>query len=58
MSTKTGDRHERFPTTGPVVGDYTRYTHVTSDEDTIIYDENEEDAWVQATKSVNLDTWR
>lgn len=58
MSATPDDSYDRFPTTGPNAGEYTRFTHIASDEGMIIYDERDEGGWIQAEESLDLDAWR
>ncbi|MBX0324691.1 hypothetical protein EGH21_16820 [Halomicroarcula sp. F13] len=54
----TDDAADRYPTTGPHTETYDRYRHVTTGAETILYDTETEDAWIQATLSLDLDDWR
>jgi len=58
MATNAHDTDDRLPTTGPEPADYGRYRHVTTGEECIVYDDEQDDAWIQATNAVALDTWR
>lgn len=59
MSTEQNNSDGRFPTTGPDPREYERYQHTRTDEnDNLIYDLEVEDAWIESSLGVSLDTWR
>lgn len=59
MSPKTTDPHDRFPTAGPDIESYDRYRLVsTGTNESIIYDTECEEAWIQTALLVDLDEWR
>lgn len=58
MSTKSADMDDRYPTRGPDASEYERYSHVTTDEDVILYDGDNEEAWIQADDTLALREWR
>ncbi|MBX0294562.1 hypothetical protein [Haloarcula nitratireducens] len=58
MSTNTSETEDRYATTGPNTESFDRYQHVTTGEDSLIYDIEIEDAWIQSPVSVSLDEWQ
>ena len=58
MSTEPSDAHDRLPTAGPATDEYDRYTSIQVDDDMILYDEAQEDAWIQSSTTVVLEEWR
>jgi len=59
MSTSTSHSDDRLPTAGPASGCYERYRcEDTTDGETLIYDIEIEDAWVQSSATMDLETWR
>lgn len=59
MTTRAPDTHDRFPTEGPEHVTLERYRVVTTATDeTVIYDGEVADAWVQSDSVADLESWR
>jgi len=58
MPTESGGNHDERPLNGPVTEGCDRYRYVKTEGETLIYDADREDAWIQASESVDLEAWR
>jgi hypothetical protein len=59
MVTDTRDSGDRLPTTGPETDRYDRYRiETTATGETLIYDVENEDAWIEGDSVVSLDDWQ
>ncbi|MGB9951012.1 DUF7331 family protein (plasmid) [Haloarcula marismortui] len=58
MPTESGRKPDELLTTGPVADEYERYQYIQTEGDALIYDEEREEAWIQASDAVDLETWR
>jgi hypothetical protein len=54
MPTEPGKKPEEFPT----ADEYDRYQYIRTEGDALIYDEEREEAWIQASDAVDLEAWR
>lgn len=55
MPTSSDDARERLQTTGPNQDEYEQYrTITTASDETVIYDADVEDAWIQSDDTVQL----
>lgn len=57
MPSESGENHDEHPLNAPVANGRGRYRYVYTEGDTLIYDEDREDAWIQASTSVELEDW-
>lgn len=56
MAVRTGDGDTDYQTVGVDASEMTRYDHVTLEAgEVIIYDEGNEDAWLQSTSAIGLE---
>ena len=58
MPPRTGDTADSGSTVWPGTDSFDRYSYVQTDDAYIIYDADEESAWVQAQETLDLDEWR
>lgn len=58
MPTEPGGNHDERPTNGPATDGCCRYRYVETEGEILIYDADREDAWIQASESVDIEAWR
>ncbi len=58
MDTRTSESADGQSISTPEQNDYDRYNHITTDTADIIYDAQCDNAWIQATESVQLEEWQ
>jgi len=58
MPTESSRKPDERPTTGPVADEYERYQYIQTEGDALIYDEEREEAWIQASDAMDLEAWR
>ncbi len=59
MSTEQNNPDGRFPTTGPGTKEFERYQHTQTDEnDGLIYDLEKENAWIESSLVLSLESWQ
>lgn len=55
ISTNDADDAEEYTTVGPEASDYERYAMVSLDDgEVLLYDRDDEDAWIQSDASVDV----